>query len=588
MMMDTELMAPGNGSSPAGCRILIVDDSEIDRLTYRRYLESCGTLSCRILECESAATALQLCVQDCPDVILLDYLLLDSDGIEFLQDLAELLEILPPVIMLTGQGNEEVAVEAMKHGAKDYLVKGYLTQQKLLNSVARVLAEQKLQMQLSQQHRQRELVSSITLKISCAMNFSEILQFAVNGSRTLLGCDRTLVYQLHQDAEGIIVAESVASEWSVALNSSIKDNCLQGEQLAQIDKYLKGYKTVIANIETADLTDCHIQMLRQFQVKAVLVVPILFRVPPAPEQRVWGLLIAHHCKAVHDWTADELNLLDELSMQMAIGIQQAELVSNLQKTLAKQQAIEQQLRDRMIEIEQTNGRLSKTTRLLTARNQELDEFSCIASHDLQAPLRGIANLAEWLVKDLEGQLPMENQQQLELIQSRVLQMNGLINGLLLYARVGKENIDSASINISQLLMEVVEMLVVPIGFQVDFAPDLPTIVTQSLLLRQVLANLIGNAIKYHYRENGKIEIVVEVREAFLKFKIIDDGPGIALENQEKIFGIFQTLVGRGDLKGTGIGLAIVKKIVESQGGLVSVESEQGKGSIFLFTWPITP
>jgi signal transduction histidine kinase/FixJ family two-component response regulator len=588
MMINTEPIASGNGSSSAGCLVLIVDDSEIDRLTYRRHLESCGTQSCRILDCESAETALQLCAQDCPDVILLDYLLPDSDGIEFLQDLAELLEIPPPVIMLTGQGNEEVAVEAMKQGAKDYLVKGYLTRQKLLNSVALVIAEQKLQAQLSQQHRQRELVSSIALKISCAIDFSEILQFAVNGSRTLLGCDRALVYQLHPDIEGTIVAESVASEYSAALGNAILDSCLQGEQSAQIDKYLKGYKTVIANIETADLADCHVQMLRQFQVKAVLAVPILFRVPPATEQRVWGLLIAHHCKAVHEWTVDELNLLDELSMQMAISIQQADLVFELQQTLAKQQIIEQQLRDRVIEIEQTNGRLSKATRLLTARNQELDEFSCVASHDLQAPLRGIANLAEWLVKDLGGQLPPENQQQLELIQSRVLQMNGLINGLLLYARVGKENIDSASINISQLLMEVIEMLVVPIGFQVNFAPDLPTIVTQSLLLKQVLANLIGNAIKYHDRENGQIEIVVQVQDTFLQFKIIDDGPGIVLENQEKIFGIFQTLLGRDDLKGTGIGLAIVKKIVESQGGLVSVESEQGKGSVFLFTWPITP
>jgi signal transduction histidine kinase/DNA-binding NarL/FixJ family response regulator len=583
MMMNTELSASEN----AGCLILIVDDSETDRVTYRRHLEFGGTPSCRILDCDCAATALQLCAQNCPDIILLDYLLPDSDGIEFLQDLAKLLGILPPIIMLTGQGNEEVAVEAMKHGAKDYLVKGHLTCQKLLNSVALVMSEQKLQMQLSQQHRQRALVSSIALKISCAIDFSEILQFAVNGSRTLLGCDRALVYQLHPEAEGTIVAESVASEWLAAIGNAISDSCLQGEQSAQIDKYLRGYKTVIADIETGDLTDCHVQMLRQFQVKAVLAVPILFRVPPATEQRVWGLLIAHHCKAVHEWTVDELNLLDELSMQMAIGIQQADLIFELQQALAKQQLIDQQLRDRMIEVEETNGRLSRATRLLTARNEELDEFSCVASHDLQAPLRGIANLAEWLVKDLEGQLPTENQQQLELIQSRVLQMNGLINGLLLYARVGKENIDSVSINIRQLLIEVVEMLAVPIGFQVDFAPNLPTIVTQSLLLKQVLANLIGNAIKYCDREDGNVEIIVQVQGAFLQFKIIDNGPGIALENQGKIFGIFQTLVGRDELKGTGIGLAIVKKIVESQGGLVSVESEGGQGSTFCFTWPIT-
>jgi signal transduction histidine kinase len=391
--------------------ISIVDDSEVDRATYRRYLESAPNLDCQIVDCESAEAALELCNRDCPDLILLDYLLPGTNGLELLQELTAQQKTLPLIIMLTGQGSEAVAVAAMKQGANNYLVKGQLTAQTLVNAVTTALTEQKLQ------------------------------------------------------------------------------------------------------------------------------------------------------------------------------TQKAELVSELQTTIIKYQAIEQQLRDRVIEIEQINLLLSRSTHLLEDRNQELDDFSHIASHDLQAPLRGISNLAEWLVSDLEGKLPIENQQQLQLIQSRVLQMNALINGLLQYARVGRENIHNSLVNLSQLLAEVVDMLDPPTEFQIQFSLDLPSIETQTLLLKQVLSNLIGNAIKYHNRPHGKVEILVEDREDCFQFKIVDDGPGIAPEDHKKIFSIFQTLVGREDLKGTGIGLSIVKKIVESRGGSVSLESELGKGSTFSFTWP---
>jgi signal transduction histidine kinase/CheY-like chemotaxis protein len=568
------------------CVVLIVDDSEVDRATYRRYLESSNSLGCSILDCESAEDALHLCKRECPDVILLDYLLPDVDGLELLQELTEHLGTLPPIIMLTGQGSEEVAVKAMKHGARDYLVKGHLTPQKLVNSVARVLEEQKLQAQLERQRQQRELLMSIALKISCSIELPQILQASVEGARELLGCDRTLVYRLGPGVGGTIVAESVLPEWSAAMGRRFEDNCLQGQQSYQLEKYLQGHKTAISDIESADLKDCHIRMLQQFQVKANLVVPILLRgAVPSSAPSVWGLLIAHHCRSTHEWKEDELSLLDELSTQMEIAIQQAELVLDLKAVLKKRQAIEYQLRDHVVEIEQANVLLSQTAHLLEKRNQELDEFSYVVSHDLQAPLRGISNLAKWLAEDLSDKIPAENKQQLELMQSRVVQMNELVNDLLQYARVGKENIDSEPVNISQLLAEVVGLLAPPPDFKVQFPSDLPTIETRALLLKQVFSNLIGNAIKHHDRPDGKIEILVKDQGPLLQFTVVDDGPGIAMEYHEKVFGIFQKLVGRDDLKGTGIGLAIIKKIVEGQGGSVWVESEVAKGSAFSFTWP---
>jgi signal transduction histidine kinase/CheY-like chemotaxis protein len=567
-------------------RISIVDDSEVDRATYRRYLESAPNFDCQIVDCESAEAALELCTRDCPDAILLDYLLPGTNGLELLQELTEKLGSLPVIIMLTGQGSEAVAVSAMKRGAQDYLIKGQLTAQTLVNAVTNALTERKLQQQIDRQHQQRELLARIALQISQSTELSKIFQATVEGTRELLNCDRTLVYRLNPDLSGTIVAESVLSEWIAILNRQIEDTCFQGNLSVHLNKYLQGHQMAIANIESANLTDCHLQMLQHFQVKAILVVPILVRdILSTSESKLWGLLISHHCQQTHEWQAEELTLLDELSMQIAIAIQQAELVSDLQTSIVEHQNSEQQLRDRVVEIEEVNLLLSLSTHLLEDRNQELDDFSHIASHDLQAPLRGISNLAEWLVSDLEGKLPIENQHQLQLIQSRVLQMSTLINGLLEYARVGRENIDTSPVNLTQLLAEVIDLLDPPIEFQIQFSTDLPSIETQALLLKQVLSNLIGNGIKYRDRPNGKVEILVEDREDCFQFKIIDDGQGIAPEHHKKIFGIFQTLAGREDLKGTGIGLAIVKKIVESRGGSIWVDSELGKGSTFSFTWP---
>ena len=565
--------------------ISIVDDSEVDRFTCRRYLESAPNLNWNIVDCESAKEALDLCERNCPDVMLLDYLLPVTNGLELLQDLTQRLGKLPIVIMLTGQGNEAVAVEAMKLGVQNYLIKGELTAQTLINAVTNALTERKLQAQIDRQHQQRELFAKISLQISHSLELSQILQATVEGTRQLLDCDRTLVYRLNPDLSGTIVAESVLPEWTAALGCQIEDDCFQDGCAVHLNKYLQGHQMVVSDLESANLTACHIQMLQQFEVKAILVVPILVRaISPVIKPTVWGLLIAHHCEQVHEWQVDELMLLDELSLQMAISIQRADLVTDLQATIVKYQESEHQLQNRVAEIEQINLRLDRSTHLLEDRNQELDDFSHIASHDLQAPLRGISNLAEWLASDLEGKLPTENQQQLQLIQSRAIQMKTLIDGLLQYARVGRENVDSVTVDLSKMLAEVVDMLNPPPEFQIRFPADLPTIETQSLLLKQVFSNLIGNAIKYHDRTDGNVDVFYEDYESCLYFKITDDGQGIAPENHKKIFSIFQTLVSGEDLNGTGIGLTIVKKIVESRGGSIWLESELGKGCTFSFTW----
>jgi signal transduction histidine kinase/CheY-like chemotaxis protein len=582
--MVTSIQMPDRDIIPRRYVVLIVDDFEADRVTYRRYLELADGLDCQISDCDSVESAIEF--YDCqrPDVILLDYLLPDCDGLEFLQHCADRGGTLPIVIMLTGQGSEAVAVEAMKYGVKDYLIKGTLTAHKLVNSIVQALAAKKMQLTIDWQLQQRELFANIALKISHSADLFHILQDTVKGVEKLFGSDRAIVYRFDQNQNGTIVAESVFPGWSLLIPNQIKDSCAYAASNSRFEQYLQGYRTVVENIETAHLTACHVQMLRDCQVKALLAVPILVRLSPASEPIVWGLLIVHHCRTTYKWQADEISLLDELAMQMAIAIQQTELVSDLHASIANQQLTMHQLGDRMAELEQTNLLLSETSHALEKRNQDLDEFAHIASHDLQAPLRGISNLAGWLAEDLEGQLSAENQHQIELIKSRIRQMSDLINGLLQYALVGRENVDAVDTDLGQLLSEVVDLLSPPSTIQVSFSADLPTIKTQGLLLKQVLSNLIGNAIKYNDRPDGRIEILVKEQDLFWCFTVLDNGPGIAPANHKKIFGIFQTLDNGGAVKGTGIGLAVVRKIVESRGGLVWVESEIGQGSKFIFTW----
>jgi signal transduction histidine kinase len=470
-------------------------------------------------------------------------------------------EVVPPTIMLTGQGNEIVAVEAMKHGAIDYLIKSQLTPLKLANAITNALSIQKLQAQIDRQYQQQILLARIVVKIGQAVELSEVLQSAVQGCRELLDCDRVAVYKLNPDLSGTIVAEAVLPQWTSSLGQQIEEGCFDDLTAHPISKYLAGRSFIVADIDTADLLPCYVAMLKEFQVRSLVIVPILFReISPllSSDPVVWGLLIVHHCRSIRTWVANEINLVNELSSQMAVAIQQAELVSDLQASLTQQQEVEQQLRDRVLEIEQTNLQLSVATNLLEKRNQELDEFACIASHDLQAPLRGIANLTNWLSQDLEGTLPQENQQQIDLIQMRILQMNALIKGLLQYARVGRENIESTKIDLSNLLAEVISTIEHSPEFEINFPTELPNLNTQSLHLKQVFANLISNAVKYHDRPNGKIDILATEHEHSWQFTVIDDGPGIAPEHHQKIFGIFQTLAGQEDNKGTGVGLALAK------------------------------
>jgi signal transduction histidine kinase len=224
-------------------------------------------------------------------------------------------------------------------------------------------------------------------------------------------------------------------------------------------------------------------------------------------------------------------------------------------------------------------------RRLQHSNAELDQFAYIASHDLKAPLRGIANLALWIEEDLQDNLREETREMLGMLRGRMQRLESLIDGLLEFSRAGRVRGQTGTINVGTLVGEAIELLAPPASTTIVVRAGMPTMVTDRVGLQQVFMNLIGNAIKYARGEGARIEIGVSDAGLFYDFSVADNGPGIAPEYHEKIWGIFQTLAPRDEVEGTGIGLSIVKKAVERRGGTVRLDSAPGLGSTFSFLWP---
>ena len=275
---------------------------------------------------------------------------------------------------------------------------------------------------------------------------------------------------------------------------------------------------------------------------------------------------------------------------LPVSNEEGEVSSGMMMTqdITETKRAEEALRSRAEELARLTTALAQTTAILEKRNVELDQFAYLVSHDLKAPLRAIANLSQWLEEDLEAHLTEDTRHQMELMRTRVHRMEALINGLLQYSRVGRLRTAMEPVDVEALLAEVIDSLAPPPMFTVKVMPGMPTLITERLPLEQVFANLISNGIKHNHRPDGQIVISVEDQTDFYEFAVADNGPGIPPEFHEKVFVMFQTLQARDTVENTGVGLAIVKKIIEDQGGTISLKSERDQGATFRFTWAKQP
>jgi signal transduction histidine kinase len=228
-----------------------------------------------------------------------------------------------------------------------------------------------------------------------------------------------------------------------------------------------------------------------------------------------------------------------------------------------------------------SGRLDKNIRELEHRNAELNKFAYVVSHDLKAPIRGIHNVIQWIEEDLQAELSPELQKYLAIIPQRTRRMEALINGLLDYARINRKTTPE-QVDTNALVHELTDSLV-PRSFRLHIDP-LPELYTERLKLEQVFANLISNAVKYMHDADGELRITCrELRHGY-EFSVKDNGIGIDPVYHEKIFEIFQTLREKNEQESTGVGLAIVKKVLDERQETITVRSEAGAGAEFIFTW----
>ncbi len=420
------------------------------------------------------------------------------------------------------------------------------------------ITERKLvQQELQRQNLRSKLFADVTLKIRQSLQIDEILQTSVTEVQKLLNADRVLIFRLHSDGSGTVVKEAVVPSFPAILGHKVVDTCFINEY---IPKYLQGRISAITDIKQANIQPCHQEFLQQFGVQANLVVPIL------QTNQLWGLLIAHQCNSPRRWTSWETELLRQLADQIAIGLAQAKM-------------LEQETRQ--------NQELARS-------NEELQQFAFIASHDLQEPLRKIKTFGDRLKATYGDTLTEQARDYLDRMQNGVRRMQALIEDLLTLSRVTTRAQPFVSVNLTQVTQEVLsdlEVLVQHTCGSVEVG-DLPTIKGDPLQMRQLLQNLIGNALKFHRQQEPPIVKIYsqttngENGSEVCRIIVEDNGIGFDEKYIERIFNVFQRLHGRSEYEGTGIGLAICRKITERHQGSITAKSQPRQGASFIVTLPI--
>lgn len=425
---------------------------------------------------------------------------------------------------------------------------------------------------LQQQLKRERLVNSIQERIRSSLNLEEVMTMAVEEVRKFLSTDRTVIYRFNQDWSGFIAVESVATGVMPIQGIDINDPCFRERY---ISVYQQGRVRAIDNIYTADISECHIDLLNQFEIKANLVVPIL------QGENLWGLLIAHHCCSQRQWHSSEIESLRQISVQLAIAIQQCTLFEQAKTEITERKLAEQALRKAVIAADAAN--LAKS------------EFLSSMSHELRTPLNAILGFSQVMVRD--SSLKNEHQQHLQIINRAGEHLLSLINDILEMSKIeaGKSQLNEGSFNLIRLLGTLEEMFRLKaeskkLQLIFDLDNEVPQFVNgDEGKLRQILINLVGNAIKF--TETGSVTLRVKLKPENeisslalpLQFEIEDTGPGIAAEEMNKLFAPFeQTKTGHKSQQGTGLGLPISRKFVQMMGGDISVTSTVGLGSKFAF------
>ncbi|MEM9772663.1 MAG: PAS domain S-box protein, partial [Cyanobacteria bacterium P01_D01_bin.73] len=488
-----------------------------------------------------------------------------------------------------------------------------------------ITARKEAELKLRAQAEQERLLSGITQRVRSSLSLSdllkstaadlhqllqsEILEATVAELHQVLQADRVLVYEISEDGTGTAIAESVSAEYSTLL-----DQALPAAAFPAIASQLDGNRPslVLNDVEQEidRISSSLAELLTEVQVRAQLVMPIV------QQKRLWGLLVAHQCQP-RQWKLREIKLLQQTADHIAIAIQQVHLFEQLQAELKERHQTQEQLTERNQQLAVSNEQLARATRLK-------DEFLANMSHELRTPLNAILGMTEGLQDTVFGPITPQQSKALNTLEGSGIHLLELINDILDVAKIEAGQIElhcgpTPVETLCQSSLTFIRQQAKKKQIQVHLwvPPHLPYLMVDERRIRQVLLNLLNNAVKFT-PEGGTINLTVTRRstlnidavttsysqsspalppptpleeckgdQSYLHIAITDTGIGISPENITRLFKPFiqiDSALNR-QYNGTGLGLALVKRIVELHGGQVKVVSEEGKGSSFIISLP---
>ena len=380
-----------------------------------------------------------------------------------------------------------------------------------------ITARKQAEIALQQQVKRERLVNAIQERIRSSLNLEEVMKMAVEEVRQFLSTDRTVIYRFNPDWSGFIAVESVAVGTMPIFGLDINDPCFRE---GYISVYEQGHIRAIDNIYIAGISDCHINLLSQFEIQANLVVPIL------QGEKLWGLLIAHHCRSQRHWNYSEIESLKQISVQLGIAIQQSTLFQQAKTEISERKLAEIALQKAVVAADTANRAKS--------------EFLSSMSHELRTPLNAILGFSQVMVRD--SSLNNQHQQHLEIINRAGEHLLSLINDILEMSKIeaGRSQLNESSFNLMHLLETLEEMFRLKAAskkLQLNFevAEGVPHFVKgDEGKLRQILINIVGNAIKFTETGSVTLRVKKKIEESLaVETAAIQTKPADAVSNQSE-------------------------------------------------------